>query len=220
MILQELREIVKGLPSGGYLSSDQRESNEFIDKLINTGRAVVIPQIYSRTRKFLPIWVQSFTPEYSKLFQDGYKGSFMFIIPPVIGLGPPESGYEYIGSTDCNIQMRVWTNRSKFTSAISDRLMNPTSGRKTNILFEGANVGEVYSQLGLKTAPVVRAIYANPMDIPTYNIMKDNYPLDEGSIKELVNYLEKTDMMILTKSFFDRVNQGKDNSPNGVPQLR
>lgn len=219
MLITQWRDLVRGLPSGGYLSSDQRESNEFIDKLIGTTRSIIIPQVYAKTKRIMPIWIQSYSPEYSKEYQDGYKGAAMFILPPVISLGMAENGYEYIGSKECNEQMRVWTNRSKFTSAISDPLMNPTSGRKMNILFEGANNAEVYAKLGIKTAPIIKAIFTNPMDVPSYNMLEDQYPMDEASGELMVKIMMREDMQMMAKAIVDRVKQGRDDTAIPVPRM-
>lgn len=217
MLLQQIRNLVQGLPKGGYLSSDMAESYEFIDFLINTGRAVVLPMVFSKSKTKLPIWYQTYIPEFSKEFQDGYKGTVQFDIPDIIGLSASENGYGYIGGTQCNYQARIWTNRSRFTSWMSDKIFDPTTGRKMNILFEGSRHCEIYYGNFLVKEPLsFVGVYANPMELTSYNVLKDDYPLDQGSIKELVNYLEKTDMMILTKSFVDRVHQGKDDSKQPI----
>lgn len=212
MKLEQIRDLFRGRPSGGFLNSDQRESNEFIDYTINLIRGMALPIRFAKDRKKPAIWMQEYAPEYSKDFQDGTKGKIQFTLPDVINLGATDSGYGYIGGTECNFQFRIWTDRSEFTSAMQDRLMNPASGRTSNVLFEGSRHVEIYSLAKVTTPPKFIGVYANPMEIPTYNMLTDEYPVDELSLKEMLNIFDRTDLMILTKSFVDRIKNSRDDT--------
>jgi hypothetical protein len=217
MTLPEVRDIFRSLPSGGNLTDENRFDDNYLDQLIHSVRALSISNKANVMKKRLPIWYQSMIPEYSKDFQDGQKLCVKFQIPDVITLDARENGYGYCGTVECNKAFRIWTDRGVFASACNDRIMNPTSGRTTNILFEGSNYGEIYGATLITELPRFVAIFAIPTDVPTYNILTDQYPIDEGSIEDMINIMTKANLNIITKSFYDRVNQGRVDNAATAP---
>ena len=217
MTLPEYYDTICALPDGGYLNPDTRFDKGYMYNLIHAARATVIRMDYIKNKKPRPIWYQSYTPPYSRDFQDGQLLCVKFQLPDVIALSGAENGYGYVGTIQCNKAYRIWTSRADFAAACTDRLMNPSSGRTVNVLFEGSNYGEIYGP-ALMDIPRFVAIYSDPTKVPTYNILKDQYPFEESNIKDMCNVITRTDMTVITKSFVDRVQQGRIDNAQPIPQ--
>lgn len=211
MLLQAIRDIIRALPDGGYLSPDNRLQDEFLDMLIHSARATVIRNQYLKYRRIGPQWLQYHSPEYSKIFQDGNLCHVRFSIPQVIALDGRADGVSFIGQDNNNCTYRQVNNRSAFSAMMKDRIMNPQSGRKPYALFSGNEV-ELYGSVLITTPPRIEAIWAIPTEVSTYNVLTDDYPIEESLIREISNTIMQQDMVIITKSFADMVNQGKDTS--------
>lgn len=209
MLLQAIRDIIRALPDGGYLSPDNRFQDEFVDMLIHSARAWVIRDQFIKYKRISPQWLQTFIPEYDKVYQDGSNCHVRFTIPQVIALDGRMDGVSFIGNDGKNCTFRQINNRATFAAMTHDPIMNPQSGRKAYALFSGNEV-ELYGSVLLTSPPRIEAIWAIPPDINTYNVLIDDYPIEESLIREISRVIMQQDMIIITKSYTDMVNQGKD----------
>lgn len=211
MLINEIRDIVKALPSGGFISPDSRFANKFLDRVIDTARAFVIRDQYAKFKRIDPAWMQTYIPEYSAGYQDGNLCFVSYQVPPVIAFDGVQDGHGYIGGVKLNIAFRQCNDRGQFAMMKNDRVMNPTSGRFPIVLFEG-NIMEIYSRVLITDPPQMSAVFSKPTEIPTFNPQYDDYPIEESLIRELTRVITAQDLIVITRSAIDRVKDGFDNS--------
>lgn len=207
MKLTEIREIVRALPSGGSDSPDSRFSDAFLDRIVDSGRELLIRNEFTKYKRIDPTWVQSYTPVYSADLQESKK-YVTYYVPSVIELDGVQDGRVFIGG-DCDVRFRQCNSRGEFSALCDDRLMNPKGGLFSTVLFEGEYM-KVYSLAGVTTPPSISAVFRRPSELPTFNIQYDEYPC--GDIKMLTRIIIDNDLIIITKSAIDRVKDGFDSS--------
>ena len=204
--LIDLYDEVAKLPSGGYLTADTRLNRPYVYSLIHSAAAKAKQLFWIKNRSLHQTNYIPFYPEYESTLQEN-NCIVRFKMPRLIQLDGLADGMEYLGSIRDNNTFIQVNNRLAMAGIQKDRILQP--GRKNYLLLEG-RFGEVHGQ---KVREFMMYICpADPTDIPTYNVNKDAYPLSEDLVPEMKKIILQQDLIIITKSFADAINNSKDDT--------
>lgn len=208
MTLPELREHLGSLPSAGYMTSDSRFDPGFLDSSIHNARAFVVTERWKQDRKVPPVYYQTYEPVYDKAAQDTDECYTVFYgVPDIIALDGRATGLGYVGTLNGTpTTFREVSSQAAFASMQTDRLMK--FGRFTYVLI-GKNTVKVFAESKIKRF-TMDAVFADPTLLPSYNIIRDQYPIDVSDIPKIETYLLQGAMGLTYKTPMDRVADSKD----------
>lgn len=205
--LPEFGERIMALPGGGFSSDEGRFDRKFIYNLIHTATAQAKRIEFTRNHKIHQAWYFPYFPEFVKDAQID-NCFYRFKIPQQISLDARQTGLGYLGTLQFNQQYRVTIGRSKFAAQQHDRVMKVRDDR-TDVLIENGYM-EVYGGKPQKFR--VEGIWADPTECDNYNIERDSYPISADLIPEVEKIILQTDMVIITRSAIDAIQDKKDSS--------
>ncbi len=186
MVLKEIAELVRALPNGGVVNSNDRWDFGYLYGLVITYRARLLKANFVGNKRINPVCYQKHWPEYEELLQDEDGCTVKFRHPEVISLDDRNDGFRYIGGVDCasnlpRIQSRAWA--STFND---NRITKVNSRRRASVLYDGsAQILEVFGDPEVEEL-LTESLLANPMSIPTFNYLTDEFPLSQSDINDLV----------------------------------
>ena len=219
MNIQEVRSRIIALPSSGIVNlKDTRFDMGFIDSLANQSRASAIRLRVKQNNPIHNSWYMSYEPEYSKEAQD-LNGMICikYKLIPYISISSRLDGMNFIGSANKNVQYRLVNDRGTFANNQNDSLLAAKQrAGLVHVLIDGQTI-EAYSCDFVGTMRL-NLIPENPFDVPTWNPEVDPYPIDIGLMEDMIRLLMQTDLIVLTKSFYDRITNGRDETAAPIPQ--
>lgn len=219
MNIKEVRSRIMALPSAGVANiKESRLETAFVDNLASQARASAIR---NRVKMNMPIhssWYMNYEPDYETTFQNAGELCFVrFKMIPYISINSRLDGINFIGANENNIAYRLVSDRATFASNQNDRLLRAKSRMGiVHALIENGVV-ECYSKVNINGIKI-NLIPENPFDIPTWNPDFDPYPVDVSLLDDMVRMIMQTDLVVITKSFYDRVTNGRDESAQPIPQ--
>lgn len=207
MTLPEVYELIAALPNGGFLSDESRLDRPFIYQKIHEGRATAIQNWYLRHKNIHNSWYFPLNLSLDKSQQiDGCY--YHFELPQIIAMDSRHSGMGYIGTIKFNQGFRVTLGRAKFASQQADRFMK-VRDTVTDVLVENDFL-EIYGKMPQKFR--VEAIWSDPTKLSSYNIEKDQYPIDFNLIGGIQSYILQRDVVLITRTKSDTIQNKKDDS--------
>lgn len=209
-----LAERIANLPSGGALTDKNRFDRGYLYSLIDGAIAVVKRNEYTRTKKVHMSWYFPLvlTIDKSQQLIDGCY--YRFDLPQIIALDARHTGAGYIGTIKFNQSFRVTIGRARFAAQQTDRYMKVRDS-VTDVLLEN-DFCEIHGKKPIKFK--IEACWASVTDLPNFNIERDNALINIDLIPEVERIITQTDLLIITKSFADKMMNM--NRQNDVPMIQ
>lgn len=187
MTLPQIADQIIKEVQGGVRTIESKFSYEYIYSLIHTYRANVIRQQYSKAKRIHPLWTQQYLPEFSKDLQDDIC-MVKFQVPPSIIMNEQVNGYLYIGEVNGSCAYNQLNSRAELSTYNQHRVTKEA----VRIIYSDG-ILEVYGNTEIKQLRI-DAVFANPTDVPTYNIELDQYPIDNESLNQAKELIVKTEL--------------------------
>ena len=223
MDIKEVRSRIMALPSAGVANlKDSRFTPAYLDNLANQARGAAIRERVRRNNPVHQSWYMTWEPEYSTTFQktgldDDALCYVRFKMIPYISINSRLDGINFIGGANNNVLYRQVNDRATFAMNQKDRLLKAKSRMGiVHVLIEDG-VCEAWSKINIDSLRI-RLIPSDPFDIPTWNPDVDDYPIDVSLMDDMVRWLMQTDLTVITKSFYDRITNGRDETAPPIPQ--
>lgn len=199
--LPEIAERISNLPSGGMTTSVNELDRPYLYSLIHAATAMAKRNDFAKTKKVHQSWYfpLNITVDMTQQVDSGCY--FRYPLPQIIGLDGRQMGLGYAGTIVKNQGFRVTVGRAAFASQQADRVMRVRDS-KTDLLIEN-DYFELYGKLARKVR--LEAAWADVTEITSFNIEKDQYPVNIDLIPEIERIITQTDLLIITKSFADRM---------------
>lgn len=199
MKLTDLIEIVIRTPSGGIMTDENKLDRDFTALNIHQASATSKIKWYEQKGSVHDLWYQTFVPHYEPLLQTTDDCLAIFQCPPVINLSSCQDGFGYVGTQDGLHAYRRW-GQGPMQAMYAG---HPVTNRMGVIYYwwEYENGMPLLKTKGRKNLqpPLVRGIFANPLDVPTFREEYDQYPITEELIplirQELFNLQTKIVVM-------------------------
>lgn len=208
-IVERAESLVR-LISGGIDTSETKFEQGFLYAKLNEGRAFVLRQDYAKTKRWNPVAIQRYYPEYVKRYQVTGSCYIRFRIPSVINVEARKDGIIYIGSSTKSETFRRIKSRTELSDFNDHPVMSAQSGLYTAALVTNRDV-EIYSKNIIKY-PMVEAIFNEPHLLPDYNIEKDEYPIDDSLMAQIETYLLQQSFGLMASTPADTLSSGSDNA--------
>lgn len=191
MLRQEAVELLSTVTEGGIVTDENREDMQFLAVLLDMGRQVAITQTQRGARKgrLNSVCYQKHWPEYESVIQDN-DCYVKFKCPPVVNITEAMDGFSFVGpvkSKGAN-GFRKANSRAALGNMNQNRY-SKLSSRKTDYLYD-ADQGAIEVYDPQVRHILVEAVFQRPTDIPTYNPLKDRYPLSDeliGNVFDLIS---------------------------------
>lgn len=187
MIYQEIIERLSRLPSGGVINDQNRYDFGYLGQLLITARAKYIQTQYvgdrttAKNRRINPVCYQKHWLTFEKDLQDS-DCYVLFRCPEVVSIDGNSDGMRYVGTIDGSCTYRRVVSRAQLSTYNKHPMMNTNSDRFISALYDGgASMLELHGNPMLKQC-MVECVFQNPLDIPTYNIEQDNFPVSNDAI--------------------------------------
>jgi len=189
MILNKILDRIYSLVEGAEIVPDNNYDFGWGVSTLNNFRAQYLRNLYLRNKRINPICYQKYYPDFESAFQNTGACFAKFVVPNVISLDSNSDGFRYVGSIgddgDSEAFIRV-QSRAWLSTYNNHPVTNVNNDRGVYYLYDGAmHTLELYGNGKLVKSPMVEAIFANPLEVPTYNIDKDDYPLPEDCLPEI-----------------------------------
>lgn len=210
MTFNEIYERIGSLASGGYLTEDSRYDKGFLFSLVNSARAVIASERFKADMAIPPSYYQEYEPEFIKQAQQsGLCCSIFYDCPEIIGINNLSSGLGYVGTVDGKpARFAEVVSEADMAMILQDRI---TRIPLTPYVLRSAGNIRVYWKSTVKYLKMT-GIFADPRQIPTYDIELSQYPIDEGDLARVDTYLMQGSMNATVKTIADRIANSKDNT--------
>lgn len=178
MKLPEIVEMCIRTPSGGIMTDENKLNRDFVAANIHQASAVAKVKWYEMKYSLHDMWFQTIFPVYEPLIQTTDDCMAQFRCPPVINLSTKRDGFEYVGTDD---GMNNFPSRGTGAMA-AVYAQHPVSNRRGLITWNweynesGYGVIKLYGRKNLNRI-MVKGIFANPLDVPTFRPEYDEYPI-------------------------------------------
>lgn len=209
MTLDQIVQRVISLPQGAVLTDETRFGFPYVITLINTARAQVIQGIYFKNKRIHPACYQTYYADYDADLQEDDPCVVKFKCPASINLDSNSDGFRYVGQVDGKKGFRRVTTRAFLSTYNQHPLMQVQGGNFTAAMWSAPDsIWEVYNS-DLKYLRI-EGIFANPLDIPTYNKDVDDYPVSVEMLPQIEDFIFKTVTAIEAGTQPDYVSNGVD----------
>ncbi len=200
MILTKLVETIIRTPSGGIMTDENKLDRDFIAANIHQASATAKIKWYETKGSIHDMWFQRYIPPYETPLQTTGDCMAQFRCPQTINLGTCRDGFEYVGTPDGR-KAFPWLGPGGMETVYAN---HPVSNRRGRVTWRweynegGYGVIKLYGRKNLSSI-LVKGIFANPLDIPTFRQEFDQYPITEELIplirQELCNLQTKIIVM-------------------------
>lgn len=217
MTVRQIIEWMGSIPNGGYLTNESRLDSGFMTELINSGRVAVLNQRWRADRDIPRSYYLEVTPTYNKLAQEDACCVTYYDLPAMVALDGLSTGMGYVGTIDgMPCQFREVGSLAEFASMQLVKTMK-VDGRNTYVLPDGQGGIRVYSSTAVKSF-MMEIIPANPIDVPTFNIDIDRYPMAIDDLSLVANYLTSGGLSLAYRTPIDKVADGNDAAAPMLPR--
>jgi len=215
MTLPEIADAIKRQPSGGIVTDETRFEDQYLYKIINSYRNQLLRQVYQKDKRIAAAAYQRYYPTYEKDLQSSTCFR-LFRCPLIISFDERSDGLRYVGSLDYNNNFRRHQSRATLSSVTKNKYLDVNSGRFISFLYNGNDkLIEVYG-IPLVEEILVEGIFTNPLDIPTYNVEQDNYPISEDLLPMLFEIIFKSVTATEANTPTDLISEGDDGTPQQI----
>lgn len=204
MTLTQITERISRIAQGGIITDETRFDTKFVRSIVNTYRGAVARIRYREAGNVHPLYYQKFYFEYSKDLQDS-DCYVKFNCPAPISLSKETDGFRYIGTVPedgtPSIAWQRIQNRPNLSLYNKHKVTKIILNRNVSALWDASHSAfEIYGNLSIIEG-MTEAVFANPLEIPTYNVNIDNYPIPEDDISFMEQLIqnEKTNIIINTQ---------------------
>lgn len=204
MTYSELADDIIRTVQGGISTVDSKLNNqEYLFDLITQYRAIAIKQNFTKSRRIHPSWTQQFYPEYSKDLQE--NACFVkFSVPLPIPMEDRQDGFMYIGQKVGNKAYKRLTSRAEIATYDQHR----TTKNGVRVLYSDGFL-EVYGNTMIQDLRL-DGVFADPRQVPTFNVGYDDIPIDDESIILLKQLLIQSQMLSEAQAPADIKQDNKD----------
>lgn len=209
MKLEEIIERITKGAAAGIFTDESRFDQPTLTTLINTARAQTIQAIYFKNKRINPACYQTFFGNYNADLQVDDPCLVKFKCPSVINLDSNSDGFRFVGQVDGVNGFRRIVSRAQLATYNQHPFMKVQSGRYIAALWSAPDgVWEIYNS-SLKYLRV-EGIFANPLEIPTYNKDIDDYPVSVEMLPMIEDFIFKTVTAIEAQTTPDYVSTSTD----------
>lgn len=205
MILSDIVEMFQRQANGGVFDTSTRWDIPFTEDTIHKARATVMFNYYQKFKKINPMWTQRFVATYSQDLQESKK-FVKFACPPVVTLNDYIDGFMYVGNVNDNVSYRKVSSRAALANANEHRYTKLTLNTPEFIYSDGYL--EVYGIATIREL-MVDGVFLNPVNVPSYNKIFDQYPVDESLIPQMQDLVFNTEVVNELKENVVVKNQNK-----------
>lgn len=199
--LPAIIESIQRQANAGIASIDNRFNPIYLQSIVIFGRAELLKTIYTGNRGMASnhyiheAWKQEYELVYDPLLQTDDCWNH-FECPDPISLDDVSNGFRYIGNKKGNNNYMILHSTEQYADYLNDANMVSIMNTKILSLYDGGNrIIKLRNCApdfkGIKSGKV-RAVFANPLDIPSYNIDTDIFPMDGNSVNSLISAIWTT----------------------------
>ena len=208
--LPQIYERIGSLASGGYLTEDSRYDKGYIYSLVDSARIVIAAERWKADMAIPPSYYQEYEPEFIKQAQNSdLCCSVFYDCPEIAAINNQTSGLGYVGTVDGKpTRFAEVASEAELSMILQDRI---TKIPLTPYVLRSAGVIRVFYKSVIKQFKMT-GIFVNPREIPTFDIDKSPYPIDDGDLAKMDTYLMQGSMNATVKTIADRIANSKDNT--------
>ena len=198
MILDKIIDtIIRGVNGGKNVQGNIIDP-KFVSQSLLPYRAEIAYRNIKRDKRLNNIWYQRYHLIYQPLLQaSAPPGTVVFPVPAYIQLDTFD-GVQYCGSKDmCNGWIRV-KSVQQYSNLLTNKITNPKNNPElTYFMLDMSNRWVVVFNVPTVREGTIYGVQADPLEEPLpgymgeYNKAKDNYPIDEGDLVELIELLKR-----------------------------
>lgn len=211
MTLPQVRESVIRIVSAALKTDEDRYEAAYIDDVIHQYRAEAIWTVWQRAKRVNANWTQQFISTYSKDLQDD-DCLVRFACPPLIALDKKTDGAIYVGSIVGNVSYRKVTSRAELANNDVHRFIKSNSRAIKALYSDG--FWEIHGDPLIKELRI-DGVFANPTDVPTFNPISDQYPIDDKTLTMVKNLIVLSEMAPMASTEPDRISDSTDKKAIG-----
>lgn len=184
MTTKEIISKLEGMPEGALITNLNRYDFGFMLNTLNTFRAAYIRETYSKKHRLNPVLYQKVYPRWERDLKEDCFTQFRFPIP--ISLDAASDGIRYVGTiSGAHGFIRVYS-RQALSDFNNHAILNTANERNTYYLFDGnRGLMEIRGKHWNTKELMGEVIVADPTSVETFNILKDEYPLDTDGINHV-----------------------------------
>lgn len=183
---------MESVVSAFITASGSRWSREKAIEMLNEGRAASISSTSQGGTRIHPSWTQKLTIEYDETLQDNTCYSTFGPMPSVIKLKKLQDGTIFVGNQDFTVQYGRFNTIGELLNAQKHRILSRKMKNGVGALLE-ENQWKCYTDLkfGKIRSLGVMAIFNDPTSLPYFNIVTDEYPIDDTTFEFCLGYLKE-----------------------------
>lgn len=191
MLQKQIVSLVISRIGGGVETDESPSVYSKIAGVIDIAREVIIGEASKKSfRKFSQDWFQTYEPVFDPSLQESSEFT-IFPFPAVTNIDSIFDGNFFIGSRQCSEQFRRIKSRGEYYGMKKHKTKANSLRRYVYYLFNQQTI-EVYSPTATRIEKIrAESIFSRPEDIPTFNVELDNYPMDDGNIPMLLDFIKK-----------------------------
>ncbi len=184
--ISELESIV----SAFITASESRWSREKSIALLNEGRAAAISNTSQGGTRLHRSWQQDLVLPYEDSMQDSDCYSTFGPMPSVIKLKKAQDGVVFVGNEDFTVEYGRKNTIGELRNAMKHRILRRKITNGVGALLKEGQ-WQVYTDLkfGKIKSLGVTAIFNDPTSLPHFNIVEDEYPIDDTTFEFCLGYL-------------------------------
>jgi hypothetical protein len=214
-LLSEITESIIRVDSAGIFTDENRAAdNPYIDYLVNNVRAIVIAEDWKKNKRVDTGNLQIITLKKVNTLQDS-DCYVRFEVPPALLLDKNNDGFRFVGSATENIQYMRARTRGE-ASVYRHRVTTFNNPKFVTWMYDGRYI-EVYGNPDIEKIKI-EAIFDNPLLLPNFNVLIDQYPLGNDLIPLVELYIKKNYMDFIYSKQPDMVSSSEDVKP--LPTVR
>jgi hypothetical protein len=176
--LIELKEQVVAMDSGGIFTDESRFNDLYINALIHQYRADAIFSLFHTTGRPHEKWTQTHYLTYDPNLQE--SNLFVrFACPAVITVDQYRDGFQFIGQVDGLTRFGKTNTRADMANNQLHRFTKLRPNKPE--AYWGNGFLDIYGSPLLRKVRV-DGIFSNPEEVSTYNMVYDQYPLDDEGV--------------------------------------
>ena len=228
MILTQRQRVekVQRLVGAAIITDESRYDYPYMVSLYNTGRAIALAMIWKASKRLNPICYQKHYPRFEQDLQTD-DCIVRFRVPQIISLqgasyGDSTDGDMYVGDVSGRTSYRKIRDRGELSTINGHRFMK-ANGRYMGYMHDGAmGLVEIFGNPDLEQL-FVNGIFMNPEECNTYNVDKDNYPIDDFAADLVEKAIFQSVTSIVASGKPDYIDNGTDSGgmiSNIATQLR
>jgi len=214
-LLSEITESIVRVDSAGIFTDENRAADyPYIEYLINNARGLVISEDWKKNKRIDSGNLQIITLKKVNTLQDSDCYVRFEIASPLI-LDRNNDGFRFVGSATENIQYMRARSRGE-ASVFRHRVTTFNHPKFVTWLYDGRYI-EVYGNPDIEKIKI-EAVFENPLAVPNYNVVLDQYPLGADLIPSAELYVKKNYMDFIYSKQPDMISSSEDVKP--LPPVR